>query len=110
MELCALTGIVEEGEDPKVTALRELEEESGIVSIAQPINLGTVNPSKASDTTAYLFGVDLNRVPDQARYYGPGDGTRGERGAYCAWVGLHEVLACKDATLIAALARLQLKI
>jgi len=107
--LCALTGGVEKDEDPKEAALRELKEESGIVydSYDSKIkDLGTLRPSKASDSTAYLFAIDLGKVPEKERYTGEGDGTKGEEGAYCKWVSRKEAINSKDPLLISAIARL----
>jgi 8-oxo-dGTP pyrophosphatase MutT (NUDIX family) len=109
--LCALTGGIEEGEQyPLVAAMRELKEESGIIPFnSEVIVLGTLRPSKASDSTAYLFAVDLNDLEKKHKYVGKGDGTKGEEGSYCAWVSEQEAINSKDPLLISAIARLKLK-
>lgn len=106
--LCSLTGGMEEGENPKQTALRELKEESGIVYDSEIKELGTLRPSKASDTTTYLFAVDLSDVPDKEKYIGKGDGTKGEEGAYCKWISKSDAVNSKDPILISMIARLGL--
>lgn len=103
--LCALTGGIEKDEEPLTAALRELKEESGIVCDPKIESLGTIRPSKASDSTAYLFSVDLQEVPDKDKYVGEGDGTEGEKNSYCKWVSSVDVLKSKDALLITAMAR-----
>ena len=107
--LCALTGGIEENEKPLHAALRELKEESGLVydSYDSEIKyLGTLRPSKASDSTAYLFAVDLSNVPNQEKYVGKGDGTKGEVGSYCKWISRNEAINSKDPLLISAVSRL----
>jgi hypothetical protein len=70
-QMCALTGGVEQGEDPLAAAIREVKEEAGLDTEAtQYRSLGTVRPSKASDTVAHLFACDLRGAPDYSRYRG----------------------------------------
>jgi 8-oxo-dGTP pyrophosphatase MutT (NUDIX family) len=104
--LCSLTGGMEEDEEPTQSALRELKEESGITTDEELESLGTVRSSKASDSTGYLFAVDLSEVPDQPKYTGKGDGTKGEEGSYCKWVSREEAINAKDTILITMIARL----
>lgn len=103
--LCALTGGIEENEEPLKAAKRELKEESGLDG-GEFKSLGTLRPSKASDSTAHVFGVDLSEAPDKDKYFGKGDGTKGEVGSYCRWVGYREAINSKDPLLIAAVTRL----
>ena len=103
--LCALTGGMEEGEEQLAAAIRELEEESGVKATnLKP--LGTIRPSKMSDSTGWLFGVDLSDQPDKDRYEGEGDGTEGEKNAYCKFVSYREVVNSKDPILATMAARL----
>jgi len=97
LALTSLTGMLEEGEDPLNTAVRELWEEAGIqVSPGDMKPLGTVKPSKASDTVMHLFSVD---VGEALLGKGVGDGTRGEANAYCRWVSRQAAIDSKDALL-----------
>lgn len=106
-ELCALTGGIEPGEDPVDAALRELYEESGfrgdrhrVRRLGQP-----VRPSKASDTIIHLFTVPLDAKTVEGKFYGPGDGTEGEKGAFCRFVHFSEAVNSKDPILAAMAAR-----
>lgn len=96
IELCSITGGMDkEGESPAFTAKRELIEEGGYdVPVENFVYLGTVRPSKASDTTTHLFAVDLDKGANEVE--ATGDGTLGEEGAYCDWVSLEEATDCKD--------------
>ena len=108
LALCALTGGIEEGEEPIAAAARELEEESGIkIEQDKFTSLGTARPSKASDSTAYFFAVSLE-IPEQDKYVGKGDGTEGEKGSYCTWINYNTAIEAKDPLLIAAVARMRL--
>jgi len=81
ISLCALTGMVEKGDEPLETAVRELSEEAGIEADQDQFeNFGTTRPSKASDTTMFLFAVDLSDIEEKEIYSGEGDGTKGEEG------------------------------
>jgi len=106
-ELCALTGGIEPGEAPEDAAVRELREESGIeVMRDELIGLGTIRPSKSTDSWGYLFGCDLTGEPDRPRYTGEGDGTKGERGSWCEWIDQESAVNAKDPVLVTMLARL----
>jgi 8-oxo-dGTP pyrophosphatase MutT (NUDIX family) len=99
LALCSLTGMVDAGEQPVQTAVRELFEEAGIqVGYDEMMDLGSVRPSKASDYIIHIFAVDVGR--------GPGDGTQAEADAYCQWVNYTAAIESKDPTLVTAAARL----
>lgn len=106
IELCSITGGMDcEGESPVFTAVRELKEEAGIiVTLEQMLYLGTVRPSKSSDTVTHLFAVDLDTGYMQEEAIG--DGTLGEVGAYCEWVNTVDVMSAKDPLLHAIMMRL----
>lgn len=105
MALCAITGQMEyQAESPLATAVRELKEESGIeVHYSQLGDLGTVKSGKQTDTVMHLFAVD---VGDREISEAVGDGTRGERGAYCKWISPNAALWSKDPLLAMLVARL----
>ena len=104
MALTSLTGQVDPGETPLQTAARELFEEAGITAGHDEFqSLGTVRPSKAADTTMHLFAVDIG---DRDIGRGPGDGTKGEEGAYCKWVDHEQALISKSPVLATMVARL----
>lgn len=100
VELCSITGGMDkEGESPAFTAMRELIEEAGYkVPVEELIYLGTAKPSKASDTTVHLFGVNLDSV-NVEEVEAVGDGTLGEEGAYCSWIKRSELVKAKDPLL-----------
>lgn len=104
-ELTSLTGGVEEGNSPKETAKMELEEEAGIkAELSRFKELGTLRPTKSSDTTVYIFAIELKE--DEEPVENPeGDGSEGEKGAYCEWVSLKEAINCKDPLVHAAILR-----
>lgn len=106
-QLCALTGGIEDGEGPQEAAMRELYEESGFVVPPYGIRrLGDiVRPSKASDTIIHLFAVPVPTKTLEGRFYGPGDGTEGEDGAWCEFVAYDRALMSKDPLLATMAAR-----
>lgn len=102
-KLVSLTGCMEERfgtieETALKYAVQELEEEAGIkVGKKRFVSLGTIRPSKSSDTTMHLFSVEL---PVEEPLDNPkGDGTKNEKGTYCKWVSLDEIIASKDPVL-----------
>lgn len=105
LALCALTGQMDkEDEKPLFAAVRELKEESGIsVNFLEMKDLGFAQSGKQTDTTMCLFAVDVG-----SREIGEaiGDGTRGERGAYCKWIDIPDALWSKDPLLAMMTARL----
>jgi len=100
--LCALTGMVENN-DFINTAIKEIFEEAGIICTKNElIDLGTIKNSKASDTVTQLYALDVKdrNIDNDAAI---GDGTEGEKDAYCEWVSYKDAVNCKDplmATLI----------
>jgi len=99
LELCSITGGMDkESESPVFTARRELIEESGyVVDNKNLVYLGTVRPSKSSDTTTHLFTVRLDK--DFIKTDAVGDGTLGEEGSFCKWVSFDEITKAKDPLL-----------
>jgi len=110
-QLCSLTGGIDEKENSWDDAAlnfaqEELEEESGIsVKKDRFVDLGTVKPSKAADTIVHLFSIDL---PDEEPIKNPkGDGSKGEKGAYCKWISFDEAIGCKDPLMHVMILRLK---
>lgn len=106
-ELCSLTGMLDVyGEDKKMTALRELKEESGYIvnDVNRVIELGTVRPSKASDMELFLYAVEIKDSDELIEI--EGDGTAGEEGAYAKWVSGEELAFCKDPVVSTLMLRL----
>lgn len=106
-ELCSITGGMDKkGESPIATAIRELEEEAGYTTTPGNLHiLGTVNPSKAADTTMHLFAV---KVGDCDKVEATGDGTVGEAGSYMKWVSEEQAVFCKDPLVATMIQRLKL--
>jgi 8-oxo-dGTP pyrophosphatase MutT (NUDIX family) len=104
-ELCSITGGVDPGRSPLETAQLELFEEAGYeVDAKKFIALGTVRPSKAMDTVAHLFAVDVTTItPQEAK----GDGSKWEMGSSVEWIRPSKALEIGDPLFIATLARLQ---
>ena len=101
--LTSLTGQIDGDEEPVDAAVRELKEEAGIDAVHSEMQvLGTVRPGKQTDTTMYLFALDVGK-----RDIGEaiGDGTAGEAGAYCKWVTLTDAALSKSPVLAALLIR-----
>lgn len=87
-------------------ALNELKEEAGFNAQEKDlIRLGTVRPSKASDTTMHLFAVDVSKA-SVSPCVAESDGTLGEVGAYVHWVSLNQAIQCKDPLVSTMLLRL----
>ena len=81
---CAITGGMDhEGEAPRDVAARELFEEAGYrVKPSMFTPLGFSRGTKSTDTIFHLFHVELTGLkPEKA----PGDGSRLEAEAWCAW-------------------------
>jgi len=107
--LASLTGMVEKGDTPLSTAVKELKEEAGLdAEEGDFIDLGTVRPSKSSDTVIYCFGVELKH--QEGKLYGEGDGTKGEEGAYCEFLDPKEAVLSKDPLLSVMICRMTLEL
>lgn len=106
-ELCSITGGVDPGRTPIETARSELLEEAGYkVDISELVSLGIVKPSKAMDTVAHLFAINITGMrPEVAT----GDGTKWEKGASVKWVNEADGLNIADPLFVAALARCRAK-
>ncbi len=103
-ERCSITGGVEAGENERQCAVNELNEEAGyIVSESDLIALGLIRPSKSSDTTAFLFAVDVTHLTAGDA---PGDGTAWEHNASTEWLTLGDALTVQDPLFVTAVARL----
>jgi len=62
-QLSSLTGGVDSGDTPIQTALKELEEEAGLVCKEGDLqSLGTCRGTKSSDTVYHLYAVDVTKV------------------------------------------------
>ena len=105
IQLVSLTGKLEENESSEDGAIREFKEESGL-DAPQLKNLGTIRLSKSSDSTGYLFAVELVDVDPSKIYKGEGDGTRGEQNSYTKFVTIEQAINSKDPILITMVARL----
>lgn len=106
-ELTAIAGGIEEGDTPLETAVKESYEEAGYkLEASDFIELGTTMLSTNQDTRIYLFAAD---VTGRVRGVAPGDGTRGEQGAYCDWVTAIGAVQSKSAFMSALITRLFVK-
>lgn len=104
--LCAIAGgLDKDGELPGEAAQRELVEEAGYtVNISDIIPLGSARPSKGTDTTMYLFAVDVSNVtPGKPT----GDGSLIEQLASTKWINRGEAVFSKDPLLSTMVARLE---
>lgn len=103
-ELCCITGGVDLGNSPLVAAQIELAQETGYrAKLADFDYLGAVKPSKAMDTVAHLFAVDVSSLPAQSI---EGDGSELEAAASVEWLGEREGFDIQDSLFISVLARL----
>ncbi len=108
----AFTGGVEVGRTKETpdksladAAVREFSEEAGYaVKVESLIALGTVHPSKGTDTIQVLFAVDLKGLEQGTA---KGDGTQGEANAYSKWIPIKEAVNSEDAVLLSMLIRAQ---
>lgn len=105
-ELTAIAGGIEHGDRPLETAVKESYEEAGYkIDPRNFTELGYCRLSTNQDTIVYLFAADVTNLP---RYDAPGDGTRGEQGAYCDWVSVKQAVLSKSAYMGTLIIRLQL--
>jgi 8-oxo-dGTP pyrophosphatase MutT (NUDIX family) len=101
--LTAISRGIEEGDTPLETAVKEAYEEAGYkLDPAELIDLGHCRLSTNQDTIVYCFAADVTGKP---RHHAPGDGTKGEEGAYCDWVSLDEAILSKSAYMSVLLLR-----
>jgi len=106
LELCSITGGLEPGVTVAETACEELWEEAGYrAETSELIDLGTVRPSKASNTIVHLFAVDAS---EKLQSTPPTDGSRFEIGSSVEWVGHERGVQISDPLFVTAIARLQL--
>lgn len=106
--MCALTGLVDKPTEPLAfAAARELFEESGYkVEPDSLISLGSSHVSKSSDTTLFLYAVDLTDTDPPVEP--PKDGTGLESQLTSSWVidpytSLDPVLGLMHSRLVAKL-------
>lgn len=99
----SITGGIRHDSSPEDAALEELLEEAGYsATIEELIAMGSVYPSKMSDTKAYLFAVDCTgKEQGQAL----GDGSKFEEGSYSQWISLKDALYVNDALFQTCMAR-----
>ena len=91
--ISSITGGVE-NDDAFETAMHELKEESGyIVTKKDLVALGTCKGIKSSDTTYYLFAVDLT---GREKKEITGDGTYFESKSKCFWGRARDVVKAAD--------------
>jgi len=94
--LTSITGGVDLDMDEEAAVEQELREEAGIDLKKQRgwklYDLGTCVPSKFLDQHYHLYALDATGLELGAA---EGDGTDGEKEAYCRWEYPHVVLGCK---------------
>jgi len=96
LKLASLTGGVED-KSTEETAIIEMKEEAGIdITKDELEDLGQVMSSKSSDTIYYLFAVDCSKKDIKK---GEGDGSEGEKDAYCEWVSIRDAINSFDSVL-----------
>lgn len=102
--MSSITGGVDEGESMAEAASRELKEETGYAIHAEElIPLGSCHGVKSSDTSYFLYAVDVSGLP--------GEGTDGssmdanERRAHNQWIQPQEVVKADDPLLFAVYTR-----
>jgi 8-oxo-dGTP pyrophosphatase MutT (NUDIX family) len=106
IELYAITGQCEVGDDPLHVALKELYEEAGILSTpSQLVSLGSGYLTKQADTIAHFFAINITDMP---RSKAPTDGSFFEQSSYCDWISRAQALAARCVGLQALLARAHL--
>lgn len=104
----SLTGIIEAGEVPIETAMRELNEEGGFNLISSTFlkPVGWVYPVKFSDHKCYIYLMNMHGFEQTEP---KGDGSKMESEAKNVWVHLKHALNTNDALVGAALAHLALE-
>lgn len=105
--LTTIAGGIEEIETFQEAVIREAYEEAGYnLQPDEVVNLGQCNLSTNQDTLVYLFAADVTGLK---RDKAPGDGTRGEQGAYCDWVTPIQAIQSKSAFMSTLIVRLLVK-
>lgn len=108
-KLCTITGGYDNADKYTIVgcALNELREEGGYDAPSEAvIPLGTVYPSKGSDTVQHLFAVDLYHE-GVIKVEATGDGTKGEKGSYTKWVSRLDIISSLDPLNATMLVRLE---
>lgn len=107
LERCSITGGMEKGDTPDRRAAEETWEEAGFrVREEALMPLGIVRPTKSSDTTVYLFAVN---VTDMQQAVAKGDGTKWEIGASSEWLSYADAATVQDPLFATAILRLNVQ-
>jgi len=107
-QLVTVTGMIDGGDDPFETAVKEVHEECGYkIEKNELFYLGIVMPLKSSDKIIHLFSVD---VTNKERYERSGDGTPGEEMSHCDWVEIQDCLLSKDPLFAVMISRMNMLI
>lgn len=105
----SITGGVDKGSTPLLAVIHELYEEAGYKDDSGSRmdlhiqTLGSVRLSKQEDSIWHLFAFDA--TGKTRREESVGDGTKGEEGAYCAWVPPYLAIGCKCPLVATMMAR-----
>lgn len=105
IQMCSFTGSVEDN-DPVGTTVMEVLEEAGMTCDREELEyLGTSRPYKATDAIYHLYALDgTGRAFETPK----GDGSDGEKGAYCEWIPSDNYANCKDPLVAQMLVRLNM--
>lgn len=104
-EQCGITGGIGDKE-PVDAAVEELKEEAGYTQEVTRFQfLGTVRPSKQSDTVAYLYAIDLTNA-EQGEATTDGSPLE-NKGAGVAWISEGQAIYNEDVLFATALLRLK---
>ena len=102
--LTTISGGIEKGDTPLETAVKESYEEAGYrLDTSAFIDLGSCRLATSQDTIIYLFAADVTGMEN---YNAPGDGTKGEVGAYCSWITTVQAVQSKSAFMSTLILRL----
>jgi hypothetical protein len=108
VELCSITGGYDNADKFTIEecALNELREEGGYAArIGDLVPLGVVTAAKVSDKRYMLYTVDIGQ-PHIKEVEATGDGTKGEKGAYCQWITKDQLLTSQDPLLLSMYVKL----
>jgi 8-oxo-dGTP pyrophosphatase MutT (NUDIX family) len=104
MRRTSLTGMIDEGWEPRATAKKEVLEEAGIDAPEEAFqSFGWVYPLKSSDYKQHLFALEWDSTKERLPI--KGDGSKGEEGAYAEWDDLSKVIMVQDPCIAAIAAR-----